>query len=154
MLVQWLQINLYIVKLIKLEYDKVTSHQSVELLKVLISGDNNASASVPLPRQIMPQKTLFCGVAKTKLTQDFLCARKTSGILREACCLAGSGDPTALMEQFSCFTPFVWSCASFSKMLPSASVLPGLALCGRGQAFPFVPFTFLALKAPPAQNLN
>lgn len=55
MLVQLLQMNLYIVKLIKLEYHKVTSHQSVELLKVLLSGDNSSCA---IPSQNHPRENI------------------------------------------------------------------------------------------------
>lgn len=51
------------------------------------------------------------------------------------------------------FYSFVRSCSSFSKMLPSASVLRGLALLEIWEAFPVLPFTF-ALKAPQALNLN
>lgn len=51
------------------------------------------------------------------------------------------------------FCSFVRSCSSFSKMLPSASLLRGLALFEIWEAFPILPFTFI-LKAPEALNLN
>lgn len=49
------------------------------------------------------------------------------------------------------FYSFERSCSSFSKTLPSASVLQGLALFEIWEAFLVLPFTF-ALKAPQALN--
>lgn len=47
-----------VIKWIKVQYHKVTSHKSVELLEVLFPGYKNTSAPVPLSRRIMAEKTV------------------------------------------------------------------------------------------------
>lgn len=67
-----------------------------------------------------------------RLLQGFVCARSASGFLCKACCLAGHWDFTGSMEPFSYFPLSERSCSSFSKTLPSESVLQGSALFNMG----------------------
>lgn len=97
------------------------------------------------------QKNIVLQSCQHRLLQGFLCTRSASGFLCKACCLAGNWDYTGSMEQFSYFPSSERSCSSFSKILPSESVLQGSALFSIWEAFLVSWFTF-ALKAPQALN--
>lgn len=144
MLVQLLQINLYIVKLIKFEYHKVTSHQRV--VKGAITSPNHPRENIVLRRcqdQVNTGLPL-CQINFRDTVRGMLFGRKLGSH-----CLDGA---VQLFHSFCLELRFFFKDAAICISAPR----PGFVWERASVPFPsfYFFFFFLALKAPPAQNLN